>query len=78
MGGGMLSFRISTARGTRALEAEPGGGAMRRRAVVVVLAGLFAFMAAGVAGAVPASGPEIDDALAVFSGVMSGTTLVRA
>jgi hypothetical protein len=47
---------------------------MKKRAVVVVLAGLFALMAAGVAGAVPASGPEIDDALAVFSGVMSGTT----
>jgi hypothetical protein len=47
---------------------------MTKRAVVVVLTGLFAFMVAGVAGAVPATGPEIDDAVAVFSGVLTGTT----
>jgi hypothetical protein len=45
-----------------------------KRAGVVVLAGLFAFMVAGVAGAVPATGPEIDDAVAVFSGVLTSTT----
>jgi hypothetical protein len=45
-----------------------------KRAGVVVLAGLFAFMVAGGAGAVPATGPEIDDAVAVFSGVLTSTT----
>jgi len=49
---------------------------MRRRAVVVVLVGVFAFTAAGIARAVQATGPEIDDAVAVFSGVVSGTTPV--